>query len=210
MSVEELKVGDPVTMLNGVLTPANAVVLATSSGIKGMIETLAEDIRPWIDSDASRPVVIVALLEGGRFYADCLTAELRKNCIVAFTRHDIKVSTRNGDGRPLESHRIVGDLEVLRGGRILIVDDVLDSGATLSVVYQCLEGIVSELKSTVLVQKNDPNFGAAKLSARPKVDFVGMIFEDSRWLSGAGMDMPGDSDGRAQNSSMLIAYPPVF
>ncbi len=175
-----------------------------------MIEELAEKIRPFVDRDPDNPVVIVALLESGCFYADRLTAELNKICNAYFTRNDLQISTRDGEWRPLESAQIVGSLEPLRDRRILIVDDLLDSGTTLQAVKKHLEGIAAELKSTVLIQKNDPTLGEALLSTRPAVDFIGLTFEDSRWFSGAGIDMPGDLKGVTRQSSTIIAFPPPF
>ena len=210
MLVNAPQPGDPIYTLCDLPTPAGAVVLVSAAEVAEAIEELAEKIRPFVDRDPNNPVVIVALLEGGCFYADRLTAELRKICNACFTRNDLKISTRDGEGRPLESAQIVGNVEPLRGRRILIVDDILDSGRTLEAVQRHLLDVAVELKSTVLIQKNDPNLVGATLSDRPAADFVGLTFEDSRWFSGAGMDMPGDFQGKVRNSSTIIAYPPMF
>ena len=84
--------GDTIISLCGLPTPAGAVVLVSEAEVADAIEGLAEKIRRFVDSDPNNPVVIVALLEGGRFYADRLTAELRRICNACFIRNDIKIS----------------------------------------------------------------------------------------------------------------------
>lgn len=196
--------------LCGVKTPPGAVEIASEAVITRAIAKLAKEIAPWIDANLESPVVMVALLEGGRFYADHLIAQLRTTCAAHFSRLDLKASTRDGDGRPLDEPLLTGNVEALKGRRVLIVDDILDSGTTLRLVMQTLRPLVTELKTTVLIQKDDPTFQPEELNARPAADFVGLRFRDSRWFSGAGMDMPGDTSGVVRNSRQVIAYPPVF
>ncbi|MBN8549998.1 MAG: hypothetical protein J0M12_11840 [Deltaproteobacteria bacterium] len=200
----------PIARLCGVNTPPEAVVIASSRQIDEVIRSLAVSIQPWIDTQSESPVLLVALLEGGRFYADRLSEALKPICSSPFERMDIKVSTRDGDGRPLESPEIRGDLSLIQGRRVLIVDDILDSGITLRLTKECFDPLVQELRSTVLIQKDPPNASGNADPLRPTADYVGLSFIDSRWFSGAGMDMPGDPEGRARNAALVIAYPPVF
>lgn len=204
----EPAVDAPIARLSGIHTPPGAVVLASSRSVAETIQTLAAAIQPWIDESPDSPVVLVALLNGGKFYADQLVLQLQKICSADFERNDIKVSTRDGDGRLLSNPEILGDIARLNGRRVLIVDDILDSGTTLRLTFERIGPMVAELKSTVLVQKNSPEPGSD--DSRPKADFVGLIFSDTRWFSGAGMDMPGDPEGVARNAPLIIAYPPIF
>jgi len=74
----------------------------------------------------------------------------------------------------------------LAGRSVLVVDDILDQGATLAAV---LDGVreqgAEEVLSTVLVDKqlNDP-------PPRPNVDFVALTCPDE-YLFGYGMDVSG-------------------
>lgn len=199
--------GVSIEQLAGVATPPEAVVLATSQQVLDAIHALAKEIHPWVDQRPEEPVVLVALLQGGKFYADLLSDQLRQLCTADFSRADIKVSTRDDTGLPLSIPGVQGSLENLRGRRVLVVDDILDSGLTIKIIREQLSSLASELKVTVLVQKDPPG---ADLSERPTADFTGLRFTDTRWFSGAGMDMPGDPEGMARKASTIIAYPPLF
>lgn len=205
MFQHEPAVGAPIQKLLGMDTPPGAEVLASSSAVSRAIQTLAESVHAWASSG---PVTLVALLEGGKYFADRLQAQLERSSSAPLARLDLKVSTREGDGRPLLDPTIRGDIESLHGRRVLVADDILDSGMTMALALKCLGGIVSEIKTAVLVQKDNPESNGK--DNRPKVDFVGLTFTDTRWFSGAGMDMPGDSRGVARSASLIIAYPPVF
>ncbi len=203
----EPSIGTPVARLCGVQTPPGAVVLASTKQINEAIIRLAEEIKPWIDENPGSPVVLVGLLRGGKFYADRLESELRSMGCTSFSRMDIKVSTRDTDGNKLRPPSIEGDLRSLEGKRVLLVDDILDSGTTAELMLKELGNLPAEVKFTVLVQKNNPDM---EKETRPEMDFVGLRFTDKRWFSGAGMDMPKDDAQRARESTMIIAYPPVF
>ncbi len=210
MMQTDLEIHSPISTLCGIPTPPGAVVLANRKLVEQAIERLASAIGPFVDASPEDPVVLVALLEGGRFYADRLQKLLERTCAVRPDRIDIKVSTRDGDGRPLTTPLIVGDLGALQGRRVLIVDDILDSGVTLRLTNDRLRSVAAELKTTVLIQKDEPTLNTSGTDLRPKADFVGLVFSDTRWFSGAGMDMPGDPAGVARHSETIIAYPPLF
>lgn len=198
-----------VNELCGVRTPPEARVLAPAETVLQAITRLATEAQPWIDSAPSSPVILLVLLEGGRFFGDRLASGLRERCTSDFSRVDLKVSTRDSNGSLLAEPSIATGIERLQGRRVLIVDDILDSGATLRIVTRHIASTVLEFRSMVLVQKDDPRAAPGIPTDRPKADFVGLKFTDSRWFSGAGMDMPGDPTGRARLSETIIAYPPI-
>ena len=198
----------PVRYLNGVETPKGAVVLASSGEISDAIEGMAQAILPWISLSQESPVVVVALLEGGRFFADRLMQELVELGCHPISRVDLKVSTRDDIGAVLPTPTIRGDVQALSGRRVLIVDDILDSGVTIRLVKEALESVVSELRVAVLLKKDDP-VAHAVIDGRPNVDFVGLTLQDSRWFSGVGLDMPEDPAGLARKAPFLVAYPPL-
>ena len=101
------------------------------------------------------------------------------------------------------------DVRGLTDRRVLIVDDILDSGTTLGLVRARLREIASVVKSTVLVKKDEAALYAGP-DTRPQADFVGLQFRDARWFSGAGMDMPADPTEAAREFEGIIAYPAQF
>ena len=204
------KIGARVETLCGLKTPPEAVVIATPEMVRAAIASLAERILPWIEQEPQNPAVLVALLQGGRFYADRLTEALRERSVADFTRNDLKVSTRDDYGNILEKLTVTGNLEALRDRRVLVIDDILDSGLTLRLMREHLDGIAAESKTTVLLQKDPPNISESEFQKRPVADYVGLTFTDFRWFSGAGMEMPGDIEGLTRSSEMIIAYPPLF
>jgi hypoxanthine phosphoribosyltransferase len=75
----------------------------------------------------------------------------------------------------------------LRGRAVLIVDDIIDEGATLDAIVQwCREEGAAEVLTAVLVDKEHDR------KARPglRADFTGLVSPD-RFLFGFGMDYKG-------------------
>jgi len=75
----------------------------------------------------------------------------------------------------------------LQGRVVVIVEDILDSGLTLSSIYDyCRQQGAKEVYSVVLVDKVD----ARKPGGVEKADFTGLTVED-RYVFGYGMDYKG-------------------
>ena len=145
---------------------------------------------------ASRNPLVVAVMHGGVYAAVHLCARLD-------FPHEFDYVHVSRYGASLEG----GDLEwivppkaAFRGRTVLLVDDVLDRGATLAALHAELERIgVAELQTAVLVTKEAPS-----PHPRPRVDYVG--FETgAEYLFGCGMDYMG----RWRHLPSLYAVPAV-
>ena len=126
--------------------------------------------------------IVLAVMQGGVFTAVELCR--RFNFPHEFDSIHVTRYEQSLTGGEL-SWRAFPNLE-LSGRTVLLVDDILDQGATLAALYQeLIRSGVSQLFSAVLVSKN---LGSSE--KRINVDFVGMEVEDV-YVFGCGMDYKG-------------------
>jgi hypoxanthine phosphoribosyltransferase len=111
----------------------------------------ARELADAVWNDGYRPDIILAIARGGLLVAGALSYELGvKN---TFT---MNVEFYTGVDERLEMPMIlppVPDLVDFSETRVLIADDVADTGATLALVKQFLEGKVAETRCAVLYEK---------------------------------------------------------
>lgn len=106
--------------------------------------------RTIIDS-GFQPEVVVAIARGGLLPAGAIAYGLgAKNCGA------INVEFYTGVGTVLDAPAVLPpelDMAYLEGRRVLLVDDVADSGRTLALAVQLLEGIGAEVRSVTIYTK---------------------------------------------------------
>ncbi|HTG82710.1 MAG TPA: hypoxanthine-guanine phosphoribosyltransferase [Geobacteraceae bacterium] len=131
---------------------------------------------------AANPVVL-CVMQGGLIVTGRLLSMLRFPLEAGYlhaTRYGHEFCGSHLDWR-------VRPTEDLRGRTVLLVDDILDEGATLAAIidYCTAEG-ATEVLTAVLVNKGHDR------KARPGLtgDFVGLVSPD-RFLFGCGMDYKG-------------------
>lgn len=156
-------------------------VLLSEADVAAAVEAVADRIAPRIDDDT----VAVVLLTGGIWYAADLSRALsRRGRDVAFdalwlaSYHDARASSGRCEVR--------ADLQrPLVGRKALIVDDVFDSGLSLSEAARLVKDAgASEVLTTVFASKPYP-------SPRAMVpDFVAWE-APARFLVGYGLDDGG-------------------
>jgi len=153
--------------------------LVSAADVTAALDRMAEDITA--DLERENPVVL-GVMHGGVFTAVELSRRL------AFPHEfDFVHATRYGSaltGGEL-SWRVHPRAE-LRGRVVLVVDDILDQGVTLTALYQELLRVgVAAMRSAVLVSKEleSPTY-------RPPVDYVGLQVGDA-YIFGCGMDYKG-------------------
>ena len=127
--------------------------------------------------------VILAIMNGGAFTAVRLCGHFDFPYEFAYVH-----ASRYGDrltGGPVEW--LVEPDAALAGRTVLIVDDILDHGATLEDLGARLERLgVASMSIAVLVDKN-----VGGESSRLQADFVGIVTTDDAFLFGCGMDYKG-------------------
>jgi hypoxanthine phosphoribosyltransferase len=130
------------------LHPDLARILISADAIKVRVKELADQISNDF-SDASR-LYIVGILKGAFIFLADLTRELNVPHVVDFMAlSSYGISTESG------AVRILMDLrEPVEEQHVLIVEDIVDSGHTLSYLYHILEGRKpASLHACALVRK---------------------------------------------------------
>ncbi len=156
-------------------------LLVSEEEIANRVKGLAKEIQDYF----GEPFLVVGLLKG----AFVFTADLIRAFDIPVQVDFMWVSSY-GSMQESQGHvKVVKDLDRdIEGLRVLLVDDILDTGYTLAEVYRLLElKGASEIKTCVLLDKKERrrvNFNA---------DFVG--FEvPNLFLVGYGLDW--DEEGR--------------
>ena len=172
--------------------PAGARVLFDEESIRKRIADLAgmlaREHLAGLDD-----VVLVPVLDGGQPLADAIRVQLARACPgLAITEVPLRV-TRT-DGTALAEPVVTGDdaLAGVAGRLVLLVDDLVDEGATLALARDCLEqaGAARIITFVLLEKRRCEETGMI-------VDFCGFSLEydkdtaDRRWVFGFGMDLDG-------------------
>ncbi len=160
--------------MNG-LHPDLARVLVPEETIQAHVKVLAHQIS--LDYADKGPIYLVGVLRGAFiFLADlvrCLTVP-----------HVVDFMSVSSYGKTTESGvvRIVLDLrEPIDNQHVIIVEDIVDSGKTLSYLYKMLKGRnPASLRTCTLVQK-------PKGPLDVPVDYLGFKIPDV-WVVGYGLD----------------------
>ncbi|MDO5426199.1 MAG: hypoxanthine phosphoribosyltransferase [Eubacteriales bacterium] len=128
---------------------------------------------------AGEAVHLICVLKGGVFF----TCELAKRITVPVSLDFMSVSSYGADTKSSGVVKIVKDLdEPLEGKNVLIVEDIIDSGRTLSYLIQ------------ILKKRNPKSIALCTLLDKPerrvtdvKVDYVGFNIPDE-FVVGYGLD----------------------
>ena len=157
------------------LHPDLTRVLITEDQIQNRIKSLAEEISA--DYADKGNVYIIGILKGAFIFLADLTRQLTIPHTV-----DFMALTSYGKTTTIGEVRILMDLrEPIEGRHVLIVEDIVDSGHTLSYLYRVLKGrSPASLKTCVLVEKD-------RESLTVPVDYLGFTLPDV-WLVGYGLD----------------------
>ena len=153
--------------------------LFTSAEVSLAIEGMARELAPRL---ADRNPVIVTVMRGGAFTA----AELCRHFDFPY-EVDYVHPTRYGEViEGAELHWRVRPAPTLSGRVVLVIDDILDRGLTLSAINSELEriGVAQQLTAVLVVKR------LASPVSRPSVDVVGLEVDDV-YVFGSGMDYKG-------------------
>lgn len=151
-------------------------VLLTEAQVNARIQEIGEQISK---DYAGKQVHLVCVLKGGSFFM----CELAKRITVPVSLDFMSVSSYGGDTKSSGVVRIVKDLdESLTGKNVLVVEDIVDSGRTLSYLLDMLrERGPVDVKLCTLLDKPD------RRVVDVKVDYTGFQIPDE-FVVGYGLD----------------------
>ena len=113
--------------------------------------TASRALAEAIDADGYRPDAILTIARGGLLIGGALAYALGcKPC------HLVNVEYYTGVGETRPAPIVLPpalDLDAARDARVLVADDVADTGHTLALVDQLARGAVAEVRTAVLYEK---------------------------------------------------------
>lgn len=161
------------------MQPVYERILMDADQIAAAVESLAEQIDR--SCAACEPLLALVVLEGARRFADDLLSRMRRRVEPAF----VSASSYHGG---THSAGIVKTIippalgNSIRGRHCLLIDDIYDTGLTLSSLAEQIKQFApASLKTCVLLEKKTPH-------EKPmRVDFLGFTVEDT-FVVGYGLD----------------------
>ena len=157
-------------------------VLIPSDRIAARVSELG---RLLADAYADREVVVVAVMKGCVLFLADLVRAWPAAIDIEFVTARSYEGTRPGDVRLTLPPELA---EVVPGRPVLVLDDIFDTGRTLSAVCRRIERLgAAELKTLVLLAKRR---AAPREPLIRRPDWVGFEIED-RFVIGYGLDYRG-------------------
>ncbi|MCH8275073.1 MAG: hypoxanthine phosphoribosyltransferase [Armatimonadetes bacterium] len=150
--------------------------IVTEAQIRQRVKEMAEEIRAAYPGD--KPL-LVAVLKGAVFFLADLCRALGPGFPIDF----LSIKAYDGE-RPSGAVQIRLDLATdIRGRQVLLVEDIVDSGMTLTYLYEMLSARgPSGLRVAALLLKQEAYEGSVE------IDFVGFRIP-SRFVVGYGLDL---------------------
>lgn len=146
---------------------------------KRQIQAVIQKLAIQINTDYSNDIpIIIPILNGSFIFASDLLRELTIECEVSF----MKVASYSGTSSTGEVKQLIGLKENIKGRKILILEDIIDTGTTLVKIIKNLESFYpSEIKTVSLLFK--PECCVNKV----KIDYIGIEVLNA-FLVGYGLD----------------------
>lgn len=162
-------------------------LLLSDKEIQARVVELSKEI---FDYYKSRPFVILVMLKGGFVFFNALFQELQK--LYANGEHSNYLNPEFIRVQSYQNDKSTGKITVhnlsvdnLLGKEVLIVEDIVDSGLTLSHFIETLQNnSVKDLKVVCLMNK----YKNRTVGIDTKIDFCGFILEFCPFIVGYGMD----------------------
>ena len=151
-------------------------VMMTEQEIDARVRQIGEQISK---DYAGQEVHLVCVLKGGTFFM----CELAKRITVPVSMDFMSVSSYGGDTKSSGMVRIVKDLdEPLEGKNVIVVEDIIDSGRTLSYLLELFgQRKPKSISLCTLLDKPD------RRVVDVKVDYTGFNIPDE-FVVGFGLD----------------------
>lgn len=151
-------------------------ILLTEDKIAKRLKELGAEINA---AYADREITVIAIINGAVIFV----ADLIRQIDLSLRLDCIRVSSYRDSTAPEQAPEIIDRIRLdIKGADILLIDDILDTGNTLSEVSKVLRSMhPASLKTCVLLDKK------ARRSVDFEADFVGFEIPDA-FVVGYGLD----------------------
>ena len=165
------------------MLPANFQLIYPEDQIRASVQRIGAGISDWaskIWNDSHTDIVAVPVLRGGIFFFADLVRSVRFSIEISPVKTWGYVTAVNA--AKLDKVKVDMSGVPARGRRVLLVDDICDSGHTLAALKEnFLEAGAIEVRSAVLIQRTSANE-----TFRP--DWIGFTYDGPEWFVGYGME----------------------
>jgi hypoxanthine phosphoribosyltransferase len=151
-------------------------ILVDEITIKNRLKELGQELN---EAYEGRDVAVIAIINGAIIFV----ADLIRELSIPLQLDCIRVSSYRDNTKPMQEPEVIDKIRLeLKDRHVLIIDDILDSGNTLSRVSQMFQAMEpASLKTCVLLDKK------TKRSVDFEADFVGFRIPDE-FVVGYGLD----------------------
>ncbi|MFO8026185.1 MAG: hypoxanthine phosphoribosyltransferase [Opitutales bacterium] len=151
-------------------------ILVDEAAIKARLKGLGEEINA---TYKGRDLAVIAIINGAIIFVADLIRELK----VSIQLDCIRVSSYRDEMRPMQEPEIIDKVRLdVKGVDVLLIDDILDTGKTLSGVCEIFRKMQpASLRTCVLLDKQ------ASRTVDFEADFVGFEIPDE-FAVGYGLD----------------------
>ena len=147
--------------------------------IQGYVKFLAQQISK--DIPQGEVPIFIGVLNGSFMFAADFIREYDRDCHITF----VKLASYEGVNSTGKIKHLVGINEDLTGKTVIILEDIIDTGNTLSEIYEIFrDKNVKQLKIATLLFK--PEVFRKELP----IDYIGKSIED-KFVVGYGLDFNG-------------------
>ena len=151
-------------------------VIVDEATIKGRLKELGAEISQAYEG---RDLAVIAIINGAIIFV----ADLIRELTIPMQLDCVRIASYRDDTKPLQEPEVIDKIRLdLKGVDVLIIDDILDSGATLSNVTKMFQAMEpASLKTCVLLDKKTTR------TVDFEADFVGFRIPDE-FVVGYGLD----------------------
>jgi hypoxanthine phosphoribosyltransferase len=155
--------------------------MITPRRIAKRVRELGQEVSQ-LYAEIDQPLVLVVILKGAAVFASDLLRALSIPAELEFVRASSYGSGTSSSGRVKFAHLVEGPLT---GRHLLLVEDIVDSGRTISVIVKQLQRHrPASIRLATLLDR------PARRELPIKIDFTGFVIPD-RFVIGYGLDYAG-------------------
>jgi len=163
------------------LDRAHTRPMISAAQIARRVHRLGREISR-VYSDIDTPLVMVVILKGATVFAADLLRSLSIPAELEFVRASSYPTGTSSNGRLKLAHMVEGPLV---GRHVLLVEDIIDSGVTVSAVQRRIQRMgAASVRLAGLLDR------PARRQVRVNIDFTGFVIPD-RFVIGYGLDYAG-------------------